>query len=47
MSPSLDRSDDGTDSKCASPADMDESPVDAVFITVWDPGDDAVETTSF
>ena len=41
-------------SKCASPADMDESPADmdespaeAVLAMVGDPGDDAVETTSF
>ena len=34
-------------SKCASPADMDESPAEAVLAMVEDPGDDAVETTSF
>ena len=37
MSPSLDLSDDGTESsKCASPADMDKSPAEAVFAMVWD-----------
>ena len=34
-------------SKCASPADMDVSPEDAVLAVVGDPGDGAVETTSF
>ena len=34
-------------SKCASPADMDESPAEAVLAMVEDSGDDAVETTSF
>ena len=34
-------------SKCASPADMDESPAEGVLAMVGDPGDDAVETTSF
>ena len=34
-------------SKCASPADMDESPAEDVLAMVEDPGDDAVETTSF
>ena len=34
-------------SKCASPADRDESPAEAVLAMVEDPGDDAVETTSF
>ena len=34
-------------SKCASPADMDESPAEAVLAMVEDPGDNAVETTSF
>ena len=34
-------------SKCASPADMDESPAEAVLAMVGDPRDDAVETTSF
>ena len=33
--------------KCASPADMDVSPEDAVLAVVGDPGDGAVETTSF
>ena len=33
-------------STCASPADMDESPAEAVLAMVEDPGDYAVETTS-
>ena len=33
--------------KCASPAGMDESPPEAVLVTLEDPGDDAVKTTSF
>ena len=34
-------------SKCVSPADMEESPAEAVIAVVGDHGDDAVETTSF
>ena len=33
--------------KSASPADMDESLAEAVLAMMGDPGDDAVETTSF
>ena len=34
-------------SKFASPANMDESPADAVLAIVGGPGDDAMETMSF
>ena len=34
-------------SKCASPAGIDESPAEGVLAMVEDPGDNAVETTSF
>ena len=34
-------------SECASPADTDESPAEGVLAMMEDPGDDAVETTSF
>ena len=33
--------------KSTSPADMGESPAEAVVAMMGDPGDDAVETTSF
>ena len=33
--------------KCASPADMDESPMEAVLAMVEDLEDDAVEATAF
>ena len=34
-------------SRCASPADIDESLAEAVLAMMGDPGDDAPETTSF